>query len=179
MSDNVGKEFHGSLRQATASDANLLTELGRQSFYEAFCDMTAPEDMTAYMQSVFNKEKIEVQIRDERSLVFIAELEAQAVGYAYACPTAAPACIKDTTAIQLVRLYLRKKYYGRAAGDALMHMVIDRSRSSGYRSIWLSSWELNHRANAFYKKWQFEIVGRQKFIVGKDIQSDYILSRKI
>ena len=179
MDGNVGKVFRGSVRQATASDADLLAELGRKSFYEAFCKMTAPEDMAAYLQSAFSKASIIDQIKDERSIFLIADVDDMEAGYAYAYPTAAPDCIRDTDAIQLVKLYLRKKYYGRAVGDALMQTVIDRSRSDGYQSIWLSSWELNHRANAFYKKWHFEVVGRQKFTVGSDIQNDYILSRKI
>jgi GNAT superfamily N-acetyltransferase len=179
MDGKVEKAFDGSVRQATAADAALLAELGKQSFYEAFCEMTSPEDMAAYLQSAFNTADIEDQIMDERSIFFIADADELAAGYVYACPTAAPDCIRDTTAIQLVRLYLRKKFYGRAVGDALMQVVIDRSRACGYQSIWLSSWELNHRANAFYSKWQFEIVGRQKFTVGSDIQDDYILSRKI
>lgn len=179
MGSKGGKVFQGSVRQATASDVDLLAELGKQSFYEAFCEMTAPEDMAAYLQSAFNKVYIKDQIKDERSIFFIADVDDLAAGYVFAYPTAAPDCIRDTDAIQLVKLYLRKKYYGRAVGDALMQTVIDRSRSDGYQSIWLSSWELNHRANAFYKKWQFEAAGRQKFTVGSDVQNDYILSRKI
>ena len=60
-----------------------------------------------------------------------------------------------------------------------MQISIEKFRFRGYHSVWLSSWELNDRANAFYKKWGFKIVGTQKFTVGSDIQSDFILSRKL
>ncbi len=60
-----------------------------------------------------------------------------------------------------------------------MQISVKESRSRGYQSVWLSSWELNDRANAFYKKWQFKVVGSQKFTVGSDIQNDFILSRKL
>ena len=179
MSRQFEKEFKGTVRQAMSSDDASLTELGKQAFYEAFSEVTAPDDMTAYIESTFTKTQIRNQIEDERSLFFIAEMDSAPAGYAYSYPTIAPDCIKASMAIQLVRLYLRKQYYGRMVGDALMQTTIDRSRSCGYQSIWLSSWELNHRANAFYKRWQFEVVGRQKFTVGSDIQNDYILSRKI
>ena len=173
------KEFDGTLRQATSSDADLLTELGKQAFCEAFSEVTAPEDMAAYIESTFTETQIRNQIEDDRSLFFIAEMDSVPAGYVYSCPTIPPDCIKDKAAIQLVRLYLRKQYYGRAVGDALMQRSIDQSRSRGYQRIWLSSWELNHRANAFYKRWQFKVVGRQKFTVGSDIQNDFILSREI
>ena len=179
MSRQNDKKFIGSIREATASDADLLTELGKQAFYEAFSEVTAPDDMKAYLKTTFNKAEIENRIQDERSLCLIAEMYSVPVGYAYSYPTVTPDCIKDKAAIQLVRLYLRKKFYGRMVGDALMQTSIDQSRSRGYQSIWLSSWELNDRANAFYKRWGFKVVGRQKFTVGGDIQNDYILSRKI
>jgi len=179
MPREVGKVFDGIVRPATASDVDLLTELGKQAFYEAFSEVTAPDDMAAYIESTFTAAQIRNQIGDKRSLFFIAEEDSVPTGYAYSYPTIAPDCITDSAAIQLVRLYLRKQYYGRMVGDALMQSTIEKSRSCGYQSIWLSSWEVNHRANAFYKRWQFEIVGRQKFTVGSDIQNDFILSRKI
>jgi diamine N-acetyltransferase len=179
MPRKVEKKFDGTVRTATASDADLLTEFGIKAFKEAFSELTAPDDMAAYLKSAFNKTQIQNQIEDDRSLFFIAEIDSVPAGYAYSYPNSTPSCIKDNPAIQLVRLYLRKQYYGRAVGDALMQISIDQSRSSGYRSIWLSSWELNHRANAFYKRWQFKEIGRQKFIVGSDIQDDFILSREI
>jgi ribosomal protein S18 acetylase RimI-like enzyme len=60
-----------------------------------------------------------------------------------------------------------------------MQTCIEQSRSRGYKTIWLSSWELNDRANAFYKKWGFKVVGSQKFTVGSDVQNDFILSREL
>jgi ribosomal protein S18 acetylase RimI-like enzyme len=60
-----------------------------------------------------------------------------------------------------------------------MKACLAEALSRGYRSVWLSSWELNHRANSFYKKWKFRIVGRAKFKVGSDIQNDFIFARRI
>ena len=167
------------VRQATALDAGLLTELGKRSFYEAFSDQTAPQDMEAHLHTAFNKNEIQTQLNDAHSLFIIAEIQSEPAGYAFLYPTISPDCINDATAIQLVRFYLLKKYYGRGVGNALMQTCIRESRADGHQSVWLSSWELNERANSFYKKWQFKIVGRQKFTVGSDIQNDLIFARKI
>jgi ribosomal protein S18 acetylase RimI-like enzyme len=166
------------VRQATALDAGLLTELGKRSFYEAFSDQTTPQDMQAHLNTAFNKKEIETQLTDAHSLFIIVEMQSEPAGYAFLYPTIPPNCIKDTTTIQLVRFYLLKKYYGRGVGNALMRTCIKESRAGGHQSIWLSSWELNQRANSFYKKWQFKIVGRQKFTVGSDIQNDFIFMRR-
>jgi diamine N-acetyltransferase len=167
------------VRQATALDAGLLTELGKRSFYEAFSDQITPQDMRAHLQRAYNKAEIENQLNEAHSLFLIVASQFEPAGYAFLYPTFLPDCIQDSAAIQLVRFYLLKKYYGRGLGNALMQACLKKARKRGYPSIWLSSWELNDRANAFYKKWHFKTVGRQKFTVGSDIQNDIIFTRSI
>lgn len=179
MFEKSDKDSRINIRKALPDDANLLTSLGKRCFYEAFNAVTAPADMQAYLKTTFHKAAIESQLMDERSLIFIAEVGADPAGYVYSHPAIPPPCVGEKAAVKLERLYLRKRYYGRAVGDALMQISIEKSRLRGYQSIWLSSWELNDRANAFYKKWEFKIVGSQKFAVGSDIQNDFILSRKL
>jgi len=179
MAGKSDKKFNISVRKAFPKDVDLLIQLGKRCFYEAFSDVTAPDDMEAYLTSIFQKTAIANQLRDERSLIFIAEVGADPAGYVYSHPAIPPQGGSDKAAIKLERLYLRKRYFGRAVGDALMQISIEESRFRGYQSVWLSSWELNDRANAFYKKWGFKVVGNQKFTVGSDIQNDFILSRKL
>ena len=167
------------VRRAKRQDAELLVELGKRAFYEAFAEQTAPEDMTAYLQTTFSIEETTAQLNNKDALYLIIELQADSVGYAYLYPTRLPECIKDPKAIQLIRFYLLKKRYGLGVGDALMQTCLDHSGARGYRSVWLSSWELNDRANAFYKRWHFKVVGRQKFVVGSDIQNDHIFSLQL
>jgi ribosomal protein S18 acetylase RimI-like enzyme len=164
---------------AGPSDAELLVELGKLSFYEAFSEETAPPDMADHLQTAFKIEDIKTQLKNDQSLFIIIETDAAAAGYAYLHPETPPDCVKDPNAIQLVRLYLRRKYYARDVGNTLMKACLAEALSRGYRSVWLSSWELNHRANSFYKKWKFRIVGRAKFKVGSDIQNDFIFARRI
>jgi ribosomal protein S18 acetylase RimI-like enzyme len=179
MSVKYDKKINISVRKASPKDVDLLVQLGKRSFYEAFNDVTAPDDMQAYLKTTFQKTAIENQLRDERSLIFIAEVGGDPAGYVFSHPVIPPPCVREKAAIKLERLYLRKRYFGRAVGDALMQISVEKCRLCGYQSIWLSSWELNDRANAFYKKWGFKVVGNQKFAVGRDIQNDLILSRNI
>jgi ribosomal protein S18 acetylase RimI-like enzyme len=179
MTRKIEKEISVTIRKALPKDVDLLIKLGKRCFYEAFNEVTAPDDMETYLTSTFQKSEIENQLMDDRSLIYLAEIDSDPAGYVYSYPASTPECVKDKAAINLVRLYLGKRYYGRRVGDALMQTSIEKFRSCGYQTVWLSSWELNDRANAFYKKWKFKVVGRQKFIVGSDIQNDYILSRKL
>ena len=167
------------IREAMRQDADLLAGLAKRAFYEAFADQTAPEDMAAYLQTTFARAKVKTELNSKDSLYLIAELQTEPVGYAYLSKARPPGCIEDPDAIQLTRFYLLKKCYGRGVGNSLMQACLDESGARGYRTIWLSSWELNGRANAFYKRWHFKVAGRQKFVVGNDVQNDYIFRRDL
>ena len=167
------------IRKANRQDAELLVELGKRAFNEAFAKQTAPEDMAAHLQTTFPIDGIKVQLNNQDSLYFIIERQADPLGYAYLYPTPAPESIKDPKAIQLIRFYLLKKCYGLGMGDILMQTCLNESSARGYRTVWLSSWELNGRANAFYKRWRFKVVDHQKFVVGNDVQNDHIFRRDL
>ena len=177
MKKKSAKYPQTNIRAAGPADADQLVELGRKSFYEAFADQTAPRDMEAHLQKAFAADEVKEQLADNRTLFLIAEVNASAAGYAYLYPAKPPDCVTVPDPVQLVRFYLRKDYYGRNVGNTLMGACLDTVRSKGYQSVWLSTWELNHRANAFYKKWGFEIVGEAKFTVGSDVQNDFIFVR--
>ncbi len=167
------------VRRADRQDAGLLAALGERAFCEAFADQTDPADLASYLRSAFAVDDITAQLEDESTLYFIADAQQKAVGYACLSPTRPPDYVSKDAPIQLIRFYLLKKFYGSGAGNRLMQVCLNQSRARGYRTIWLSSWELNARANAFYRRWQFEVVGRQIFTVGSDIQNDFIFQRSL
>jgi ribosomal protein S18 acetylase RimI-like enzyme len=56
-----------------------------------------------------------------------------------------------------------------------MSAVHEAAREFGGRHIWLSVWERNPRAIAFYTKVGFVDVGSTDFYVGPDRQTDRVL----
>jgi hypothetical protein len=50
---------------------------------------------------------------------------------------------------------------------------------SGFETIWLTVWKNNERAIRFYKRWGFRKVGVYDFVVGRDVQEDFLLLRNI
>jgi ribosomal protein S18 acetylase RimI-like enzyme len=45
--------------------------------------------------------------------------------------------------------------------------------------MWLGVWEKNEHAIKFYEKWGFTIVGPRVFVLGSDVQNDFIMQRAI
>jgi len=164
-----------SIRRGTAADAGLLADLGASTFSETFAAFNTPENIAAYLQSSFSQAKQSEELTDPRSVFLIAERDKAAAGYAHLQAGKAPASVFGERPIELVRLYVAKKWLGGGIGPALMDACISEARERGYRTLWLGVWEHNPRARAFYKKWGFEEVGNHVFQLGTDSQNDFLM----
>jgi ribosomal protein S18 acetylase RimI-like enzyme len=168
-----------NIRRARVEDAKLLAELGAQTFAETFTDDNKPEDMAAYLAASFNLEKLTVELTDPLSIFFIAEGGGHAAGYAKIHAGEALEGVENQKPIELVRLYVSRKWLGRGVGQALMQRCLNEARKLGFQTIWLGVWEHNSRALAFYRKWDFHEVGEHTFQLGSDQQRDILMQRAI
>ena len=78
--------------------------------------------------------------------------------------------------IELVRLYVSRDSWG-ARCSALMQPALMR-RSAETSTLWLGVWERNHRAQAFYRKWNFAKWERTRSIRRRS-QTDLLMQRSI
>jgi ribosomal protein S18 acetylase RimI-like enzyme len=172
-----------AIRTATHADAEMLTELGARTFYEAFAPTNTPESMEAYMSGAFTEEQLSSELADPLATFLIAEIGRTPVGYVKLLTGDAPDCVKDhvdkAPPIEIVRFYVDRKFHGGGAAHVLMQACFDHAKQSGLRTIFLGVWEHNPRAIAFYRKWGFEIVGSHVFHMGAEAQNDYWMARRL
>jgi diamine N-acetyltransferase len=165
-----------TIRRAAVAEAALLANLGARTFSQAFGELTPPADLAAYLAAAFTVEQLSTELADARSTFLLAFDQDELAGYAKLYAGEAPACVVNKPAIELVRLYSLKNWWGHGVGAALMAQCLNMARQEGYAAIWLSSWQINHRANAFYHRWQFKVVGEKTFVVGADTQQDFVMA---
>ncbi|MFZ0062387.1 MAG: GNAT family N-acetyltransferase [Pyrinomonadaceae bacterium] len=170
---------HPTIRQGTLQDAVLLAELGARTFSETFAGDNTPENMAAYLAAAFTPTQLAADLADPRCVFLIAENDGTAVGYAMLRNGTAPEQVTGERPIELVRLYVSRASLGSGVGAALMQACIEVSRQRGHETIWLGVWEHNVRAQAFYRKWNFQEVGTHVFQLGEDAQTDLVMQRKI
>ncbi len=168
-----------SIRMATATDAEMLTELAWRTFYDAFAPMNSPENLETYMRQNFTLQKFSAQLADLRATFLIAELEATPVAFAKLCEGDAPDCVRGSAPIEIERFYVDQQFHGRGVAHTLMQACLDRARQSGHKTAYLGVWENNHRAIAFYRKWGFEVVGSHVFQMGDEAQNDLLMERSL
>jgi ribosomal protein S18 acetylase RimI-like enzyme len=165
-------------RYASVQDAGALAAFAARTFSETFAHLYPREDLEAYLAKSYGEAIQREEIEDPSIGTWIAERDAGLVGYAQA----GPMDIKVDHGPQdreLYRLYVDIGVKGGGVAPELMSNVIGWARSEGAEALWLSVWENNARAQAFYRRYGFEHVGEHKFMVGKTADRDFIWRLKL
>jgi len=167
------------IRRATLDDAALLTELARRLFVQTFADANEPDNMDSYLASAFTVEKQTAELSDVDRLTFIAESDGAAIGYAMLCRGRRATGVVADSPAELQRIYVDARWHGHGVGDALMNGCREQARAWACDLLWLGVWQENPRAVAFYKRSGFSTVGEQTFMLGRDLQMDFVMARPL
>lgn len=167
------------IRRATEVDAALVAVLGARTFSETFAADNRPEDMAAHLAAAFGLPQQTAELTDPAYVTLVAEVDGVAAAFAQARRKTPPACVDGPAPIELHRFYVDRAWHGRGVAAVLMAASLDAVRAMGGRTVWLSVWERNPRAQAFYVKQGFSQVGTADFWVGPDRQTDHILVRPL
>jgi ribosomal protein S18 acetylase RimI-like enzyme len=60
-----------------------------------------------------------------------------------------------------------------------MDACLELAKTRKYDVMWLGVWEFNPRAQRFYEKNGFRIVGKHTFILGSDPQTDLLMQKDL
>lgn len=169
------------IRQATVDDAKALTDLAYTTFWDAFAHhpKNAPDDLNHYMRQAFSLEQTTKELVEDNSVFLIAEIEGEPAGYAKLITNTTEEGISAERPVELNRLYAHQQFLGKGIGQALMDACFERARSHGHDVMWLGVWEFNPRAQRFYEKNGFRIVGSHVFQLGEDPQTDLLMQREL
>jgi len=167
------------IRLAKENDAELVADLSRQTFYESFAGDNTKENMDKFMNEQFTKEKLINEVQQPWHLFFLAYIKDEPVGYVKLRDGSVPLQLDARSCLEIARIYSVQKTIGRGVGKKLMQTCHDIAKQQGKKILWLGVWEANQRAIDFYTKWGFEKFGDQKFVLGDDIQTDWLMKKSI
>lgn len=160
-------------RPATPDDARALAAFAAQSFIDTFAHLYPPEDLEAYLAKSYAMGVIAAELADPDVRYALALQGDAIVGYSMWGPVELKA-EHSVNAWELYRLYVDGKVKGAGVARKLMDDVIAAVRVAGGDEIWLSVWENNERAQAFYRRYGFEHIGEHEFMVGATADRDLI-----
>lgn len=168
-----------NVKRAGESDALALYELARRTFIDTFAEHNSEADMDLYLASTFSPSKQLREIQDPQRRIAIAWIDNAAAGFFHLLDVAPDLAVKGARPIELLRLYVDSPWHGKGVGAVLMDKSLELAREEGFQTMWLGVWEQNFRAQAFYRKYGFTVVGEHIFKLGNDEQTDLIMERAI
>ena len=161
-----------SYRDARAEDAGAIAEFAARTFVDTFGHLYPREDLSSFLAAKFGALIQAREIADPGVRYRLAFGDGAIVGYCMMGDVDME--VDAANGLELHRLYVDKHMKGSGVAQTLMDDCLAWARSRGARRLYLSVWEHNHRAQAFYKSYGFEHVGEHKFMVGATADRDFI-----
>jgi GNAT superfamily N-acetyltransferase len=168
-----------TLRTATPDDGPALAAFAERVFRDAVGPHNRAEDMDAYCRAAFAIDHVRHELTDRHYHTEFAFVRGELAGYGQLCTTAPPPCVVGPEPLQFKRLYVDQRWHGGGVAHALMAHAIAFAEQRGARTLYVSAWEHNHRAIAFYAKHGFVQVGTVQFTLGSDVQIDLVMVRPL
>ncbi len=167
------------IRRATARDAAAVAALAARTFAETFGADTRPEDMAAHLATAYGVPQQTAEIASADSVTLVGHVGGVLAAFAQVRRKELPAGVAGHAPIEIQRFYVDRRWHGQGVAAPLMDACLAATRGLGGQAVWLSVWERNLRAQAFYAKRGFVRSGTADFWVGPDRQTDHIFVRAL
>ena len=167
------------IRFATEKDAEMIADLSRQTFYESFASQNTKENMDKFMTEQFTRQKLIDEVKQPWHIFFLALINSEPVGYVKMRDSSVPSDLVGQPCIEIARIYSVHHTIGKGVGNKLMETCHEVAKQNKKKILWLGVWEKNQRAIDFYIKWGFEKFGEQNFVLGDDVQTDWLMKKEL
>lgn len=182
-----------------ASEASRLSEFARDNFEKTYKPLCRAEDVDAYAVASLSPSALLGVLTNPAAWVFAAVVDDAWVGYAHVQLSSLPEGVRSAstntgasltsqgtspgttsvTPMELARFYVDRAFHGTDVSRKMLEIVLAHAELQGAPAMWLSVWKQNARAIAFYRKRGFQTIGEGNFLMGEDLQDDFIMERAV
>lgn len=178
--DTVALEIH----RATAADAAALHEVAAATFALACPPHTTQASIDEFIAANLSETRFAGYLADAERDLFLATDDGIPIGYTMVvfgepadADVAAAITIRPTA--ELSKVYVREGHHGAGVAGQLVTASIRAAADRGAEGMWLGVNQENARANRFYEKQGFVLVGTKKFLVGDRYEDDFVRERPL
>lgn len=170
-----------TIRFAEEKDAQLLCNLGKETFHDAFSayPQMPKDDLALYLDEEFTVAKFAAQLADENAFFLLAECAGNALGYAKMEINQRMPEVDLNNPVKLRRLYCKQSVVGRGVGAQLMERCVLEASKRNHDGIFLMVWEHNVQAQNFYKKWSYEFITHIEIQLGNARLRDMVMVKML
>lgn len=168
-----------TVRTAGVADAAGLHALAAATFALACPPGTLEASIHHFIARHLSEAAFAGYLADPAREVLLAERDGFAIGYTmlvFEEPADADVAraISVRPTVELSKCYVLQEHHGSGVAATLVGASIDASRARAAAGIWLGVNEHNAKANRFYEKCGFRVVGMKKFLVGEKWEDDFV-----
>ncbi len=166
--------------RAGRENASLISDIGRQSFEEAFhLHFDKQEDLLNYLDYTFNPVHLGDSLSKSNNVFFLAFLHGEAAGFIKLKKISPNKLVEDSRQMELQKIYVLKKFHGLGVSDSLMRKALDMAKEINAAIIWLDVMIGNERAFRFYIKYGFSRIGHHEFRIGSQVFKYHVMAKPI
>lgn len=170
-----------TVRAARPGDHRTLHSIAAATFPLATPAGTAREAIDDFIATTLSEARFADYLVDADRELFLVEIDGVPSGYTMLVykPSTDPevlGCLGSGPSAELSKCYLLPGNHGSGAATLLMQATVDAARNRGAAEVWLGVNQENERANRFYDKSGFAVVGTKHFMVGGELKDDYVRS---
>ncbi len=156
-----------------------LQIISRHTFAETFAEYNSTVNMANYLEKDLSVQQLTSEFNNPESVFYFVLLNENVIGYLKLNLLNADEMQLTLKGMEIARIYVLNRHHGDGAGQLLFNTAISIAEETHCDYIWLGVWEKNARAIRFYEKNSFEIIGNKKFILGEDVQNDFLMFKRL
>jgi diamine N-acetyltransferase len=151
------------ITKASHQHAQLLSDLGAETFLQAHKDSAPAHEIAAYVKKVYSIDAVANELNNPVNIYHLIKHEEAVAGFSKMEFSINHPDITLDRVTKMDQIYLLDSFHGLKLGAQLMRFNIDLSKSHGEKGMWLAVWTKNFKAISFYEKFGFSIVKESKF----------------
>ncbi|MGE7366397.1 GNAT family N-acetyltransferase [Desemzia incerta] len=167
------------VKKCTVEEVQKLRGISIETFRDTFQDQNTEEDLYNYLEKAYNTEQLTSELLNQQSEFYFVFNGNDLAGYLKININEAQSETNGEDALEIERIYVLPQFKGKGLGKILIQQAVERAQFHQKTNIWLGVWEHNQAALAFYKKLGFVQTGAHSFFMGKDEQTDLILTKNL
>lgn len=166
---------------ATPEAATELSAMARQTFADTFRHYTA-DDLESYLGERLSPAALATELQASENYFYFILCNEVRVGYLkWIYPSTKYLDVLPgnwQNPFLLERLYFLPEYLGRGLGSVALAFVESWAKhQAGADILYLSVWDRNYRAQAFYQKHGFQTVASFEYPVGEEIDHELLYAK--
>jgi GNAT superfamily N-acetyltransferase len=160
--------------------ANLISRIGRESFYDAFSRyFQVSEDLINYLDYTYSPARISASICKSNNAFLIAYQNGHAIGFIKLKKRSSNQLFAEQAQSELQKIYVLTPFHGTGASGKLMKAGMQLAESLDSKLLWLDVIVENERAISFYQKSGFSWAGNHEFRIGSQIFNYHVMVRSL